>query len=95
MSSRAPVRHDRTPPPPITDHDRDPPRAVVFLRVGGGGAVALTTVERSVPCDLGLVEELLFLRAAATRIGCGVEIVAACPDLRGLFDLVGLADQLI
>jgi hypothetical protein len=75
-------------------HDRDPPRAVVVLRFGGGNAVTLGTVDRSAPCDIGLVEGLLRLQVEAKRLGWAVEIVVVCPDLRQLFDLVGLASQI-
>jgi hypothetical protein len=75
-------------------YDRDPPRAVVVLRFGRGGAVTLGTVDRSVPCDLGLLEDLLRLQLAARRLGWAVEIVVVCPDLRQLFDLVGMTGQL-
>jgi hypothetical protein len=75
-------------------HDRDPPRAVVVLRLGGGGAVTLGTVDRAVPCDLDLVERLLRLQLVAKRAGWAVELLVVCPELRRLFDVAGLAGQL-
>lgn len=76
------------------DSGRDPPRAVVIARLGGGETVTLGTVERAVPCDLDLVDGLLELRVGAKRLGWAVEIVVVCPDLRALFDLAGLTDQI-
>jgi hypothetical protein len=69
------------------------PRAVVVLRQAAGDVV-LGAVDRSVRCDLGLVEDLLRLQVVARRFGWSIAITEVRPDLRELFELVGLVDQL-
>jgi hypothetical protein len=66
----------------------------VVLLVQDGREVALGDVDRDVRCDLGLVDDLLRLRLAARRFGWEVRIAEVRSDLRELFELVGLADQL-
>jgi hypothetical protein len=44
--------------------------------------------------DLGAVDELCRLAAAARRLGCRAHLVDADADLRALLDLAGVADVL-
>jgi hypothetical protein len=69
------------------------PRAVVVLRQGGRDVV-LGEVDRSLRCDLGLVEDLLRLQVLARRFGWSIAITEVRPDLRELFELVGLVEHL-
>ncbi|MGK2948856.1 MAG: hypothetical protein ACSLFP_09800 [Acidimicrobiales bacterium] len=69
------------------------PRAVVVLRVGDG-EVVLGDVDSDLRCDLGLVDDLLHLQRLARRFGWDLAITEVRDDLRELFDLVGLTDQL-
>jgi hypothetical protein len=71
----------------------DGPRAVVVL-VQGGREVELGSVDRSVRCDLGLVDDLLRLQLVAARLGWSLRITAVRPDLRELFEVAGLAERL-
>jgi hypothetical protein len=41
-----------------------------------------------------LVDGLARLQLSALRLGCSVRLRGACPELRGLLDLVGLDDLL-
>jgi len=70
----------------------DGPRAVVRL-VQGDREVVLGSVDRAVRCDLGLVDDLVRLRLHAGRLGWSLRITEVRPDLRELFDLVGLTDE--
>ena len=71
----------------------DAPRAVVML-VQGDREVELGTVDSSLRCDLGLVDDLLRLQLVAKRLGWSIRIAQVRPDLRELFDLVGLTERL-
>jgi hypothetical protein len=42
--------------------------------------------------DLALVDALARLQLAAGRLGCSIRLRDPCEELRGLLDLVGLAD---
>lgn len=75
------------------DEVPDGPRAVVVL-VQGRREVVLGAVDRVARCDLGLVEDLLRLQLIARRLGWTVRITEVRPDLRELFELVGLVDRL-
>jgi anti-anti-sigma regulatory factor len=44
--------------------------------------------------DLGAVDDLCRLAAAARRLGCRAHLVGADPDLRALLDLAGVSDVL-
>ena len=69
------------------------PRAEVVLVVGDR-ELSLGPVEPSDRCDLALVDELLWLQLQARRLGWAVRLRDVSPDLRELFELVGLADRL-
>lgn len=71
----------------------DHPRAVMVLTCDELELV-VGPVERGVRCDLGLVDHLLRLQVEARRWGWTLHIREAGPDLRELFELVGLADRL-
>lgn len=72
----------------------DGPRAVVVLRGVRGRDVVLGDVDRALRCDLGLVDDLLQLQRLARRFGWDLAITDVRGDLRELFELVGLTDQL-
>lgn len=67
------------------------PRALVVLVVGDR-EVPLRRVGPATRCDLGLVDDLLRLRLAAMRSGWSIKLTHVHPNLRELFDLVGLGD---
>jgi len=66
----------------------------VVVLVQGGQEVVLGEVDRATRCDLGLVDDLLRLQFHARRLGWRIRITQVRPDLRELFDLVGLTSQL-
>jgi hypothetical protein len=87
LSSGALVRlHDVT-------GDEERPLAEVVLVIGEHEH-ALGPVEPDGRCDLALVDELLWLQLQARRLGWTVCLRDVAPDLRELFELVGLADRL-
>jgi ABC-type transporter Mla MlaB component len=71
----------------------DDPRAVVVL-VQDGHETRLGSIDRSTRCDLGLVDDLLHLQLLAQRFGWSIRITEVRPELRELFDLVGLTERL-
>ncbi len=76
----------------MTDYDGES-RARIFLVVGDR-EVSLGDVTPGTLCDLGLVDHLLRVRLTATRLGCSIRLTHVRPDLRELFELVGLTDGL-
>jgi hypothetical protein len=44
--------------------------------------------------DLGMIDALARLQVAARRTGWTIRLRVACPEVRGLIELVGLADAL-
>jgi hypothetical protein len=70
----------------------DAPRAVLFVAVAGEPFVV--SVDRGVPCDLGLVDRLLWLRLVATRMGWMLHVAHVDDDLAELIELVGVAGSL-
>ena len=68
----------------------DRPRAVVVV-VAGDGHRYVVAIESAVPCDLDLVNRLLWLRLATRRLGWLVLLEDIDDDLRDLLDLVGVA----
>lgn len=73
--------------------EADGARVVVVLRQGDRTA-ALDGVDRSDRCNLGLVDDLLRLQLHAQRLGWSIQLVEVRDDVRELFELVGLVDQL-
>jgi ABC-type transporter Mla MlaB component len=71
----------------------DDPRAVVVL-VQDGHETQLGSIDRATRCDLGLVDALLHLQLLAQRFGWSIRITEVRPELRELFDLVGLTERL-
>jgi hypothetical protein len=66
----------------------------VVVLVQGDSEVELGCVDRAERCDLGLVDDLLRLKLMAKQLGWALRIVEVRADLRELFELVGLDDQL-
>jgi anti-anti-sigma regulatory factor len=66
-------------------------RAVVVL-VEDGREVVLGSIGDTIRCDLALVDELLKLQLITKRLGWTIRIVDVRPELRELFDLVGLTE---
>lgn len=58
-------------------------------------SVALVVVVDGVRADLALVDALARLHLVARRLGGGLEVRGAGPDLRALIELAGLADVLL
>jgi len=63
--------------------------AVVVVRQGD---VEVVVARMEAAPDLALVDALCRLRLTAYRLGCSVTLRDPSPELRGLLDLVGLAD---
>jgi hypothetical protein len=70
----------------------DAPRAVLLVAAGGDPFVV--SVDHAVPCDLDLVDRLLWLRLIATRMGWRLHVEHVDDDLADLLDLVGVASSL-
>ena len=68
----------------------DWPRADVVL-VDDGQRRFVVALDRSVPCDLDLVDRLLLLRLHAQRRGWRLLLENVDGDLHELLDLVGVA----
>jgi hypothetical protein len=68
-------------------------RAVVVL-VQDGREVVLGSIGETIRCDLALVDELLKLQLITKRLGWAIRIVEVRPELRELFDMMGLTDCL-
>jgi hypothetical protein len=68
-------------------------RAVVVMMVGGHPLVV--AVDPSVPCDVGLVDRLLWMILNARRAGSPVHLAAVDDELAELLDLVGVSDHLL
>jgi hypothetical protein len=75
----------------MSAHD-DAPRAV--LLVAAGDEPFVVSVDHAVPCDLDLVDRLLWLRLVATRLGWMVHVEHVDDDLAELLELVGVASSL-
>jgi hypothetical protein len=69
------------------------PRAVVVMMVAGHPLVV--AVDRSVPCDVGLVDRLLWLILSARRTGSPVHLASVDDELADLLDLVGVAGHVL
>jgi hypothetical protein len=68
--------------------ERGKPSVVV---VDGGVEVALWRADHLDRPTLEVVQALARLQLHAKRLGCEIKVRDACPELRGLLDLVGLA----
>jgi hypothetical protein len=68
----------------------DESTAVVLLRAGDVEMVVGRVA--GLRPDLVLVEAVARLQLAARRLGCSILLRHPCPEVRELFDLVGLAD---
>jgi hypothetical protein len=73
----------------VTAAERKKPSVVV---VDGGVEVALWRADDLDRPTLEVVEALARLQLHAKRLGCEIKVRDACSELRGLLDLVGLAD---
>jgi len=71
----------------------DDRQTAVVVLVTGRGELIVGRITGRRP-DLALVDGLARLQLSALRIGCSVRLRGACPELRGLLDLVGLDDLL-
>ncbi len=70
------------------------PRAVVVL-VADEHRRLVASVGPSVPCDLDLVNRLLWLRVSAQRRGWSLLLEDVDDDLQQLLDLVGVTTSLL
>ena len=70
------------------------PRAVVVL-VADEQRRLVASVGPSVPCDLDLVNRLLWLRVSAQRRGWSLLLEDVDDDLQQLLDLVGVTTSLL
>lgn len=64
----------------------------MVVLVVGDRELPLRRVGPATRCHLGLVDDLLRLRLAAVRSGWAIKLSDVHPDLRELFELVGLGD---
>jgi hypothetical protein len=69
------------------------PRAVAVL-VRNGRRVELGPVDGTGACDLAVVDDLLRLQLLTARFGWQLRLVHVHPDLRELFELVGMTNHL-
>jgi hypothetical protein len=69
------------------------PRAVAVL-VRHEQRVELGPVEGDGPCGLALVDDLLRLQLLTARFGWQLRLVRVHPELRELFELVGITTHL-
>jgi hypothetical protein len=65
-----------------------------MVLTSGDLEVVVGPVDRAMRCDLALVDHLVRLQLDARRWGWSLRIRDVAPELRELFDLVGLTDQL-
>lgn len=65
------------------------PWARIVLDVGDL-ELPVGSIDRTTPCDLALVDDLLRFRLAAGRLGLSIRITDLHADLRELFDLLGV-----
>jgi hypothetical protein len=68
------------------------PRAVLVIAAGEQAIVV--TVDGDVPCDLELVNRLLWLRLVVRRRGWSLHVERTDDDLAELLELIGLASML-
>jgi hypothetical protein len=71
----------------------DQAKAVIVLDMGER-AVPLGSIDPATRCDLALIDDILRLRLAATRLGWSIRLTDVDRDLRELVELVGLSDCL-
>jgi len=71
----------------------DEPWVRIVLAVGDV-EMPIKSIDRSVGCDLALVDDLLRFRLAASRLGLPVRFADVHDDLQELLDLVGVTDVL-
>jgi hypothetical protein len=64
------------------------------LVIVGTGQPMVVAVARTVPCDLDLVDRILWMSLLARRRGWAVRLVAVDDELAELLDLVGVAGRL-
>jgi hypothetical protein len=69
------------------------PRGVVVL-VQGERRIVLGAIDGARRCDLALVDDLLRAQLVVQRLGWSLRITEVRPDLRELFELVGLTERL-
>jgi hypothetical protein len=72
--------------------ERKKPSVVV---VDGGVEVALWRADHLDRPNLEVVQALAQLQLHAKRLGCEIRVRDACIELRGLLDLVGLAESVL
>ena len=68
--------------------------AATVVLVCGGAEVASWPLVCAGPPDLAVVDGLGRLQLAARRLGCGVRLRDASPELAELLDLCGLGEEL-
>lgn len=71
------------------------PRKPSVVVVDGGVEVALWRADHLDRPTLEVVQALTRLQLHARRLGCEVRVRDACTELRGLLELVGLADTVL
>ena len=78
--------------PGVTNDDARPWVRIVL--VVGDLEMPIKSIDRTVSCDLALVDDLLRFHFAASRLGLPVRMTDVHEDLRELTDLVGVTDVL-
>jgi ABC-type transporter Mla MlaB component len=68
------------------------PPVCAFLDAVGGVPVLVCDIADVVDPDVGAIDALARLQLAARRRGCTIELRHACPEVRALLALTGLAD---
>ena len=78
--------------PSVMDGDAQPWARIVL--VVGDLDMPIKSIDRTVACDLALVDDLLRFRFAANKLGLPVRIADVHDDLYELLELVGVTDVL-
>ena len=79
--------------PCVTNDDDTRPWARIVLVVGDL-EMPIKSIDRSVRCDMALVDDLLRFRLTANRLALPVRLADVHEDLRELLDLVGMTETL-
>lgn len=68
------------------------PRAVIVL-ITDDRVIPIGRIGSTTPCDLGLIDWLLRLQLAASRLGWSIRLTETHPELRELVGFVGVTDR--
>lgn len=78
--------------PSVTSNLEEPWARIAL--VVGDLELPVGSVDRTTPCDMALVDDLLRFQVAAGRLGLPIRIIDVHSDLWELFELLGVSDRL-